>query len=376
MTTIDSSFSINFISTESLKKISGGWSGNNFNIHSRINQHLNTTYIGPVNPRIPAFASIVSKSQKALGLKRNLAFFSHKRLTSVRNIVRTQLNNQCSFNFFWGQMPWLYCDFEQPYGVYLDATIRTYLKVFLPNEKFREKEIQRVEKLEERWLSNATHIFWGSDWAKNEASKTMNINCANQQTVWVGGNIDIPKNDTYNGGYNFLFIALRFKEKGGLTAIKAFEKIKTQYPSAILTIVGEAPPPEWINKPGIQYIGYLNKNIASDLLRFKTLLSQAFCLIHPTQMDTLGQVIIEAGYFGCPTIAPNCFGIPELVIHNKTGFIMDLPFDESDVAQAMLKMLTDINNYTEMRKAVRLHCTRELNFDVITNKILHSICHE
>jgi glycosyltransferase involved in cell wall biosynthesis len=367
---------INFISTESLQKSSGGWSGNNLNIYNRIKHQFNTNYIGPVNPSIPVVENIVSKSQKVLGLKRNLAFFSHKRLTSVRNIVRTQLNNQCSYNFFWGQMPWLYCDFEQPYGVYLDTNIRTYLNVFLPHERFRENEIRRVEILEEKWLSNASHIFWGSDWAKHEASKTLQINCCNQQTVWVGGNIDIPEKDYYNDGYNFLFISQRFKEKGGFIAVEAFEKVKRQFPESTITIVGESPPHDILKKPGIVYAGFLNKNSADDLKLFQTILANAFCLVHPTQMDTLGQVIIEAGYYGCPSIAPNCFGIPELIKHNQTGLILQIPFSKDSVAQAMLKLIKDKNTYLTIRLAAREHTTTILNYDTIVSNMYKAICQE
>ena len=90
-------------------------------------------------------------------------------------------------------------------------------------------------------------------------------------------------------------------------------------------------------------------------------------------MDTLGQVIIEAGYFGCPAIAPKSFGIPELIKDKETGFVIDLPFNADDFAKRILTMIEDRDSYLQMRKNVREHTISNLSFDVIGEKIISKI---
>lgn len=50
----------------------------------------------------------------------------------------------------------------------------------------------------------------------------------------------------------------------------------------------------------------------------------------PSTREALGGVLIEAGYFGIPSIAANVDGIPEVLIDGKTGILIDptVPFDD------------------------------------------------
>src|SRR5690606_30141521 len=110
-------------------------------------------------------------------------------------------------------------------------------------------------------------------------------------------------------------------KKGGYVCVKAFEIIRQKNPSAQLIIIGQQPPQEVVQHEGITYAGLLDKNNPADLNYFQGILEKTFFLIHPTTMDTMGAVIIEAGYYGCPTIAPKSFGIPELIHNNDTGIV-------------------------------------------------------
>jgi glycosyltransferase involved in cell wall biosynthesis len=360
---------LNYISSESLKKTSGGWSGNNYNIYTHLLPKAEINYIGPINPKPDKLTSYLSKIEKLIGVNRRLPFFSEKRLKKVSTEVKSKLID-ADCNFFWGQMPFLQSQFNLPYAVYLDAGIRTYLRIFLPKERIKNKEIERIEKLESEWLSKASHIFWGSHWAKNEAEKSLTIDNKNQHVVWVGGNVQIPEHDSYQKNLNFIFISLRFKEKGGFIAFEAFKNIQMKFPEATLTIIGEQPPSQIINHKGVIYAGHLNKTNSQQLKKFEKIISQSFCLLHPTSMDTLGQVIIECGYYGCPTIAPASFGIPELLIDGKTGILLKVPFSVDSITEAALELVNDSERYFQMRQNTRNHCINNLNYNVIANKII------
>jgi glycosyltransferase involved in cell wall biosynthesis len=363
---------INFITTESLTNYSGGWSGINYYVYQYFIERFNVNYIGPVYPKVNKSEAFYSKIQKGLGIKRNFYFFSENRLNKINNIVKGRLT-ESGYNFFWGQTPWIKCIYDIPYGVYLDASFSTFAEVYLNINEFKNSDIQRIIKLEEEWLNNASHVFWGSGWALEIARLTLNLKNNNNSIVWVGGNLEVPEKDSWDGTLQFTFISLRFREKGGYVAFEAFKKVHELYPDTILNIIGQKPPAEVLQYPGVIYSGYLHKNVPEELQSFTKIMSESFCLIHPTTMDTMGAVIIESGYFGAPSIAPASFGIPELILHNKTGLVLDLPINSCYFATSMIYLIEHPDIYRNMRKNTRDHCTTNLTYKAMTNKMAEKI---
>ena len=73
--------------------------------------------------------------------------------------------------------------------------------------------------------------------------------------------------------------------------------------------------------------------------------------MHVTREDTNPLVITEAGYFGCPAISVEHYAIPELVVHNKTGVLLEyLPAPEK-IAAAVETLILGKESYFVMRKA-------------------------
>lgn len=67
------------------------------------------------------------------------------------------------------------------------------------------------------------------------------------------------------------------------------------------------------------------RNDVQDILPF------ADIYIHPSRSEGLGSVLMEASVAGLPLVGTNVGGIPELVINNKTGILIDAPKDDSIV---------------------------------------------
>ena len=212
-----------------------------------------------------------------------------------------------------------------------------------------------------------------SQWAWDEMTKYYNLNENQKIVVHTGGTIDYPSEDIYKGQLNFLFISLNFEKKGGFLCVDAFKAIKKEFPSAKLNIVGERPPEDVLKEEGVTYVGLLKKTVSEDLEKFKQLLSEAFLLIHPTTMDTMGAVLIEAGYFGCPSIAPKSFGIPELIIENKTGLLLDIPFNSDDIVNKIKTLINDKDQYQKMRISVKDDMVSRLSWESIGSKMSKKI---
>lgn len=324
--------------------------------------------MGPVDPPFNLLEKATSKILRLIHMKANFAALSENRLNRIAREVKCR-SSKADYQLFWGQMPWLHCRPEGPYGVYLDAPFRTYLSIYVGSRQFREKDIARIEHQEAQFLAGAKHVFWGSQWAFDSARYYKAMNSRNNHVVYIGGNLEVPSHDSYSGNKLFLFAALRFLEKGGMVTFEAFKKVYSLDSSVRLMILGEQPPSKVLEHPGVEYIGLLRKNIPEQLAQYTKILSSAFCIVHPTTMDTLAMVLLEAGYGGCPAIVSNSFGIPELVRHQDTGLVIDPPVSADEVATCMLWMLNHPEDYLRMRNRVRSHTVGSFTFDSMVTKM-------
>ena len=363
---------INFISNQDLGITSGGWSGINWNIHQEMSKYFKINYVGPINPTVNFSDKLISKIKRSIGLKSKFSFFSNNRLNSIKNQVEKQ-KTKSDYDFYFGQTPWIDCENSGHYGVYLDADFQTYLNIFSKPESFYDLDIKRIKQKEEKWLQKAKDIFVGSQWAWEEMLKDYDLKEEQKVVVYTGGNVELPDFDGYKNEYNLVFISLNFEKKGGHICVEVFNKLKIKFPKVTLTIIGEKPPDKILKIEGIIYAGLLRKTNKLEFEKFKRILSTAFLLIHPTKMDTMGAVLIEAGYFGCPSIAPKSFGIPELVLDEKTGFVVSLPFDYNSFVKKIELLIEDKNRYLIMRKNAWTYTRTKLTWEHIGLKLKNRI---
>lgn len=364
---------INYITTESVQSSSGGWSGINLRLYQELKKNHEINYIGPVNPSSNPFEKFYSKIRRITGKKGDFHFYSENRLRKIAEIVESRREKNATYNFFFGNTPWLKINPEAPYGVYLDASFPTYLNLYSKPEAFDESDIKRISDQERYWLKNATHLFFGSNWAREEAFKHLDFTHKNSHVVCTGGNVPIPCNDNFEGNFNFLFISLNFHKKGGVLCWEAFKDLRESFPSARLQVIGEQPPQNILDTPGVHYLGKLDKNNPEDLRLLTETLSKAFFLIHPTTMDTMGAVIVEAGYYGCPSIAPKSFGIPDLIKDKETGILLDLPLKKEQISEEIIFYLQNHQRYQEMRTKVRKFTMQNYSWNAIGEKISQTI---
>jgi len=93
-------------------------------------------------------------------------------------------------------------------------------------------------------------------------------------------------------------------------------------------------------------------------------------------MDIQPLVISEAGYYGCPSIAANSFGIPELIRDGVTGFLIPPPLTAKAFAERMLLMCADNVSYLAMRKAVRSHTVTNQTWNAVGDRIVKHMAND
>ena len=368
---------VNFITNLDLNEISGGGSSINAATYQILSQYFDVNYVGPINPSSDYSAKIFSKMLRVAGRPGNFHFFSNRRLQAISEEVSKKVDKNADFDFFHGPTSWILYHSPRPYYVYLDACFSTYLDVFHDKSNFIKRDVERICKIEAKWLKNATQVFFRSQWALEETAKAYSLPTENFQVTGRGVNMIAPEKDIYkkeNFEINFLFVAANeFERKGGRICCEAFKKFRQSFPDSRLFLIGVEPPSDVLQEKGIEYCGFLKKSVPEELKKLRKLFSEAFALIHPTSFDTNPLVITETGYFGCPAIASKSFGIPELIKDGITGFLVDPPLKSDDFTERMLELCRDHTHYLAMRNAVRSYTTTEMTWDAVGNRMAQEI---
>jgi starch synthase len=112
------------------------------------------------------------------------------------------------------------------------------------------------------------------------------------------------------------------------------------------------------------------------------LLTQAQVFICPSIYEPLGIVNLEAMACETAVVASRVGGIPEVVLDNKTGLLVDYTVDsvkfESELAAAINHVMSDTQLASQMGKAGRSRAKDEFGWDKValqTANLYRSVIH-
>lgn len=331
----------------------GGANAVNYHIYKQLEKHFNCTYV-QINPKESKLGKWRSQFlRKILRRPGRFNFYSKKRL---RQIAKQFDAIQGNFDmvFFRGFTPWIACKPRVPYFAYNDVHFLQFFKNTFNYHQFIKQDIERICLAEKKWLIKAEKLFFESQWGANQCHDDYAIKVVKLKSIGRGGNIPIPKKDTYSGSLNLVIIANNFYQKGGDLVFEAFKLLKQNHNTLQLHIIGGHPGQNVEATKGVVYHGFLYKERHEDLLKLESILAQAFLLMHVTREDTNPLVITEAGYFGCPSISVSHYGIPELVIDKQTGVLLNFLPKPDLIATAVETLILGKESYFVMRKATAL----------------------
>jgi len=135
-------------------------------------------------------------------------------------------------------------------------------------------------------------------------------------------------------------------EKGHSILLQALSEVKKTHPDIRYVIAGEGQ-----DKPLLEsMIGELgleeNVFLAGLLQNIAPLLKVSDIAVLPSLVEPLGMFQIEAQYLGVPTIASDAGGIPETIVHQKTGLIVKA----GHVQQWAVAIVWTLNHSHEAKK--------------------------
>ena len=144
--------------------------------------------------------------------------------------------------------------------------------------------------------------------------------------------------------------------KGFDLALKAIASIVTRFPTLRLTIAGDGPEhlelEQQINELGLQAVVDMVGWVHPDKVR--SLIDTVTLVVIPSRSEGLPQVSIEAGLMGRPVVATGVGGLPEIIVHGRTGLLVE-PENSPALAEAIGYLLDHEQESIQMGSAARTH---------------------
>lgn len=140
-------------------------------------------------------------------------------------------------------------------------------------------------------------------------------------------------------------------EKNCDVILKAFTLILKKTPEATLDIFGDGPALTSLKIQANQ-LG-IDKNVVFhgfvDHASLPTIYPRYDVFLTASTMETQGLVALESAACGLPCIGVDAFALPELIQHNRNGYIVE-PFDHFALAEKTMQLLGDAETYRRFSK--------------------------
>jgi glycosyltransferase involved in cell wall biosynthesis len=293
---------------------------------------------------------VVSKLLRTVGSRGNFFTFSRERLETIAEEVALHCSPNARLDFFHGFTPWILTKQTRPFVAWSDCIFPDYIDIFHASSSFSTSDLERIIDAEMSWLKRAKWLGFSSKWAADRAISLYGLNPHKVSVVGIFGGFEAPKSDAYEGAKQFAFISTNFEAKGGYVVLEAIRRLRSRHPDASLVIVGDTPT-KLQEEPGLTLAGFLRKEAPNENERLRTIFAKSRAIVNASRSDTAPVLLIEAGYFGCPTITTRSFAIPELVDDRITGILLESSADPAPIAEAMSWMLESEPEYYKMRTA-------------------------
>jgi glycosyltransferase involved in cell wall biosynthesis len=141
---------------------------------------------------------------------------------------------------------------------------------------------------------------------------------------------------------------------------KSLKLLRGQIQGLELVVFGQLAPKELpvLGFP-IHYTGHLHDDVTLQLLY-----SAIDVMVVPSRLEAFGQTASEAHACGTPVVAFNIGGLPDIIDHERTGYLAQ-PFDVEDLAKGIHWVLNDAERYKVLSHASRKKAVRCFDCSVV-----------
>ena len=196
--------------------------------------------------------------------------------------------------------------------------------------------------LERRLAADTDRVITVSNNLHQEVCRTHGIDATRAVTIHNGVDAPAPLARRYartvlgcerEGAFVIGAIGRMVPEKGFDTLIDAFTQLLGRGVEAELVLIGDGPYLSDYQKQAGK-IGLSSIRFVGEVANAARLIPGFDLLAQPSHAEGLGLVPIEAMIAGCPVVASEVGGLPEVVVHGETGLLVP-PGDAAALADAI-----------------------------------------
>ena len=148
--------------------------------------------------------------------------------------------------------------------------------------------------------------------------------------------------------------------------IRVLEKVKKEIP-AKLVLVGDGPDRSECERLARELDIHKDVVFLGKQDSLTEILNAADIFLMPSQSESFGLSALEAMACGVPVISSSVGGLPELNIHNETGYIAEIG-DIDRMAKYAVELLTNEKRYKSFSKNSRERAVKNFDKDLIVPK--------
>jgi glycosyltransferase involved in cell wall biosynthesis len=173
-------------------------------------------------------------------------------------------------------------------------------------------------------------------------------------------------NYSYNNTFNLIMIGRFQIPKDHKLVIQALKKLK----NVNCTFIGNGPLLEQTVRR-IKEEGMAERiKILENRMDIPELLIKADAFLLASNFEGLPRSIIEAMRAGMPVVASNVGGCPELINHNKNGFLVK-PHDEDDLIEKITLLKNDTSLREKFGRRARESYENNFTFELMVSKTIN-----
>ena len=157
-------------------------------------------------------------------------------------------------------------------------------------------------------------------------------------------------------------VALLNEQKAHNVLLDAWQKVMVQFPRAILVLAGDGPLRGRLEDQSA-YLG-IEKSVRflGMVDELPVVYSRAGFVVLSSRAEGMPLCILEAFAYGLPAVATAVSGTPEIVLHQKTGLLVE-PNKADQLAQAIIRLLSDPRLRRQLGEAARQLVVDKYSFE-------------
>jgi glycosyltransferase involved in cell wall biosynthesis len=148
--------------------------------------------------------------------------------------------------------------------------------------------------------------------------------------------------------------------KGFAYLLEAFARLAPDFPQATLLLVGDGPDRSILEQQAARYRLSRRVTFMGEQTDVPSLLAAMDILALPSLHEGMPNVVLEAMAAGLPVVASHTGGVPEVVVHGETGWLVAAA-DPGALCNAIINLLNDPPRAHAMGKAGRQRVERLFN---------------